>query len=100
MRRSSTSFERLVQSGITSKLSAGKSGLLADHNGSRTTKNSLSQCPLDRVRKADEPKRNGRCPKFLSLQRPDIFGPVRNQAPPQSVQGALFGFWMESDRRD
>jgi len=33
----------------------------------------LAHWPLDRVRKADEPKRNGRCPKFLSLQRPDLY---------------------------
>jgi hypothetical protein len=25
-------------------------------------------------------------------------GPVRNQAPPQSVQGALFRFWVKPDR--
>ena len=29
-----------------------------------------------------------------------IFGPVRNQPAPQSVQGTLLGFWVASDRKD
>jgi hypothetical protein len=29
-----------------------------------------------------------------------ILGPVRNQAPPQSVQSPLPGFWIESDREN
>jgi len=38
-------------------------------------------------------------PRIDSLARDLwIFGPVRNQAPSQSVQGAVLGFWVESDR--
>jgi hypothetical protein len=29
-----------------------------------------------------------------------MFGPVRNQASPQVIQGALLGVWMEPDRKN
>jgi hypothetical protein len=33
----------------------------------------LSQCPFNRVRKADEPERDRLRPKFLSFQRADLY---------------------------
>jgi hypothetical protein len=46
------------------------------------------ECPPSRAR-----------PELYTLVRDLwIFGPVRNQAPPQCVQSALLGLWIEPDR--
>ena len=64
-------------------------------------KEHLPQLPFDRVRKADEPERYRLRPKFLSLQRADLYVVKGRHAVGSDLSRFLFGYsrWENSVHR-
>jgi hypothetical protein len=52
----------------------------------------LPECTLDSVGEANQPKRNGHCPKFLRFQRSNLYVIKGGHKVGSNLCGFLFGY--------
>src|ERR1700692_4953358 len=57
----------------------------------------LPECTLDRVREANQPKRNGHCPKFLRFQCSNLYVIKGGHKVGSNLCGFLFGYCIREN---